>query len=59
MEYNRDESIKCFKLANDYLAKGDKDKALKFARKSDKLYPSVEAKGKVGYYYCYYFVCCL
>lgn len=40
MESNKDESLKCLKLSKDYLAKGDLEKALKFAKKSQNLYPS-------------------
>ena len=47
MEYNKDESIRCLELANTYLAKGDRGKALKFASKSEKLYPSDNAKGEI------------
>lgn len=45
MEYNKDESTRCLELANAHLSKGDKEKALKFAVKSEKLYPSEKAKG--------------
>ena len=47
MEYNKDESIRCLELANTYLTKGDRGKALKFASKSEKLYPSDNAKGEI------------
>ena len=45
MEGNRDESEKCLRLATKYLKLGDKDKAIKFLNKAEKLYPSQHAKG--------------
>ncbi|KAF6024384.1 DNAJB12 [Bugula neritina] len=44
MESNRDESVKCLKIGRDSLVKMDYDKALKFANKSQKLYPSQQAE---------------
>lgn len=51
MEYNKDESIRCLELTKSYLAKGEKTKAVKFATKSEQLYPSEEARGL--YYECW------
>ena len=47
MEGNRDESEKCLKLARKFAASGEKEKAIKYVLKADKLYPSAKAKGKV------------
>lgn len=45
MEGNRDEAEKCIKIATKALEAGDKDKALKFLNKAEKLYPTDRAKG--------------
>jgi len=45
MESNKDESLKCLRLSSEYLAKGDRERARKFALKSERLYPSKEAAG--------------
>lgn len=45
MEGNRDEAEKCIKIATKALEAGDKDKALKFLNKAQKLYPTDKAKG--------------
>jgi len=44
MESNRDEAIRCLKLAEKYLGLGDKEKAEKFGQKAVRLFPSIEAK---------------
>jgi len=44
MESNRDDGLKCFRLATKYLNLGDVDKARKFLEKSQKLYPTAEGK---------------
>ncbi|KAJ8262195.1 hypothetical protein GJAV_G00163580 [Gymnothorax javanicus] len=44
MEGNRDEAEKCINIATDALAAGDKDKAVKFLNKAEKLYPTNKAK---------------
>ncbi|XP_067930693.1 dnaJ homolog subfamily B member 14-like [Watersipora subatra] len=44
MEYNKDESIKCFEIADECFANGDQERAFKFAQKSERLYPSARAK---------------
>ena len=46
MESNRDEAFRCLRLAEKYLAQGEKEKAEKFGLKASKLYPSKEAQGK-------------
>ena len=46
MEGNKDESERCIKIAENYARNGDKDKALKFLSKADKLYPSKKARGR-------------
>lgn len=44
MEGNRDEAEKCIKIATRALEDGDKEKALKFLNKAEKLYPTQKAK---------------
>ncbi|KPP74153.1 dnaJsubfamily B member 14-like, partial [Scleropages formosus] len=44
MEGNRDEAIKCINIATKALEAGDKEKALKFLNKAEKLYPTEKAK---------------
>lgn len=48
MEGNKDESERCISIAEKYIAAGDKDKALKFLNKAERLYPSVKARGNVN-----------
>lgn len=45
MEGNRDESERCYYLANKYLSQGDLEKAKKFLNKAERLYPTQRAKG--------------
>lgn len=45
MEGNRDEAEKCLNIAAKAIEAGDKDKALKFLNKAEKLYPTDRAKG--------------
>ena len=49
MDGNKDEAIKCRELAEKYIREGNKEKALKFLAKSNKLYPSKEVEGKDKY----------
>lgn len=44
MEGNRDEADKCINIALKALEAGDKEKALKFLKKAEKLYPTDRAK---------------
>ncbi|XP_061198059.1 dnaJ homolog subfamily B member 14-like [Saccostrea echinata] len=44
MEGNRDESERCYHLANKYLSVGDLEKAKKFLHKAERLYPTQKAK---------------
>ncbi|KAK5606201.1 DnaJ subfamily B member 14 [Crenichthys baileyi] len=44
MEGNRDEAEKCINIATKVLEAGDKEKALKFLYKAEKLYPTARAK---------------
>ena len=46
MESNRDEAIRCLRLAEKYLAEGNGEKAKKFAQKSERLFPTDRAKGE-------------
>lgn len=45
MEGNRDEAEKCICIATKALEAGDKEKALRFLNKAEKLYPTDRAKG--------------
>lgn len=47
MEGNRDEAVKCIHIATKALEAGDKEKALRFLNKAEKLYPTDKAKSKV------------
>ena len=40
MESNRDEADKCLELAMKYVRQGNKEKAERFVRKAEKLFPS-------------------
>ncbi|KAM9477221.1 dnaJ homolog subfamily B member 14 [Clarias gariepinus] len=44
MEGNRDEAEKCMNIATKALEAGDKDKAIKFLNKAEKLFPTDKAK---------------
>ncbi|KAJ4944810.1 hypothetical protein JOQ06_013350 [Pogonophryne albipinna] len=44
MEGNRDEAEKCINIATKSISVGDKEKALKFLNKAEKLYPTTRAK---------------
>lgn len=46
MEGNRDEAEKCIHIATKALEAGDKEKALRFLNKAEKLYPTDKAKSK-------------
>lgn len=46
MEGNRDEAEKCINIATKALEAGDKEKALRFLNKAEKLYPTDRAKSK-------------
>ena len=46
MEGNKDESEKCLRIAEKCIRAGEKDKAVKFLQKAEKLYPSQRAKGE-------------
>ena len=46
MDSNKDEAKRCLRLAEKYLALGDREKAEKFGRKAQRLFPSTEAEGK-------------
>ena len=45
MEGNRDEAEKCINIATNALEAGDKEKALKFLNKAEKLFPTDRARG--------------
>lgn len=49
MEGNKDEALRCLSLANKCFAEGNLEKAIKFAAKSNRLYPSSRATGIIGY----------
>ena len=44
-EGNKDEADKCFQLSQSYFEQGNREKALKFAQKAQRLYPSQKFKG--------------
>lgn len=46
MEGNKDDAIKCFKIAQRALSSGYHEKAIRFLNKSIKLYPTKAAKGE-------------
>lgn len=49
MEVNRDESERCIEIAIAALKAGNIDKADKFLRKANSLFPSQQAKGAKSY----------
>ena len=51
MESNRDESLKCFLLAEKYFNEGEPERAKRFASKSEKLFPNDKAKSKINFKY--------
>lgn len=48
MEGNRDEAEKCIHIATKAVEAGDKEKALRFLNKAEKLYPTEKAKSKAA-----------
>lgn len=46
MEGNRDEAEKCINIALKAVEAGDKEKAVKFLNKAEKLFPTDRARGK-------------
>nr|XP_006822895.1 PREDICTED: dnaJ homolog subfamily B member 12-like [Saccoglossus kowalevskii] len=44
MDGNKDESERCIEIAQQYIASGNCEKAIKFLQKADRLYPSKKAK---------------
>uniref|UniRef100_A0A8C9V4V4 DnaJ homolog subfamily B member 14 n=1 Tax=Scleropages formosus TaxID=113540 RepID=A0A8C9V4V4_SCLFO len=44
MEGNRDEAEKCIQIASKFMEAGDKEKAVRFLSKAEKLYPTAKAK---------------
>lgn len=47
MDGNKDEAQRCINIALDAAKSGDLQRAEKFLRKADSLYPSQKAKGKL------------
>lgn len=45
MDGNKDESDRCFAIAQRCIAAGDTGKAVKFLRKAERLFPSKKAQG--------------
>lgn len=43
---NKDEADKCFNLAQKYFQEGNRDKAIRFAQKAERLYPTQRAAGE-------------
>ena len=46
MEANRSDAEECLAIAKQYLAKGNKVKAVKLLEKSSRLYPTQECRGE-------------
>lgn len=46
MEGNRDEAEKCIGIAREALEAGNRERALRFLNKAQKLYPTETAKGE-------------
>ncbi|XP_052762567.1 dnaJ homolog subfamily B member 12-like isoform X2 [Mya arenaria] len=44
MEGNKDDSVKCIRIAEGCIASGDHEKAIKFLNKAERLYPTQKAK---------------
>lgn len=51
MESNRDEAEKCIQIAAQALRESKIERAEKFLKKAEKLYPTQKAKGKINYIY--------
>ncbi len=47
MEGNRDDSEKCISIALKSLKAGDKEKAIRFLNKAQRLFPSKKAEGEL------------
>lgn len=43
---NKDEAEKCFNLAQKYFQEGNRDKAIKFTQKAERLYPTQKSQGR-------------
>jgi hypothetical protein len=56
MEVNKDEAERCIELAERFILEGKKDKAEKFLRKAERLFPTQKAKGKPR---LQHFSCCI
>ena len=54
MESNRDEALKCLRLAEKYLAEDNEAKAERFAQKSMNMFPNERAKGSSLSYQLHY-----
>jgi len=48
MESNKDDSLKCIRLAEKHYEGGDYDAAVRFLNKAERLYPSQRAKGNMA-----------
>jgi len=46
MDGNRDESNRCIKLAEKCLKLGNREQALKYLNKAERLFPSTRARGE-------------
>lgn len=46
MDGNKDEAKRCRRLAEKYLKEGNKERAIKFFEKSQRLFPSKEVEGR-------------
>lgn len=48
MEGNKDEAFKCRRIGEKYLVEGNRNKAEKFLRKAQRLYPNAEVEGLIN-----------
>lgn len=48
MEGNKDESERCLAIAEQCIGAGDTEKAIRFLKKANRLYPSKKASGKMS-----------
>ena len=54
MESNRDEALKCLRLAEKYLDEANEVKAARFAQKSMNMFPNEKAKGESTSLFTYF-----
>jgi hypothetical protein len=57
MDVNKDEAERCIEYAERFILDGEKDKAEKFLRKAERLFPTQKAKGKSRLHFFILHVC--